>query len=155
MNEPHIDFTGHLAFDPVVKFTPNGTSVVDLRVATTRRFKVGEEWQDGDTLWFDVACWKQLGENVAESVQEGRQGDRQRAGCCSARWAREDGSTGSTLVVDATHVGLDLSRSAAVVKRPIREGSAADALRDRWDNGPSTSDRQVPAAEDVAQEIAA
>src|SRR4051794_35756030 len=71
VNEPQIHLTGNLAFDPKLRYTPNGTAVVDLRVATTPRRKVGEEWVDGETLWFDVSVWKQFAENVAQSLHKG------------------------------------------------------------------------------------
>ncbi len=153
MYEPHIDLTGYLAFDPAVKFTPNGHQVVDLRVATSRRYQVGEEWRDGETLWFDVACWKQLAENVAESLKKG---DKVVVSgkLLQRSWTREDGTVGSTLVIDATHVGIDLARSAVVVKRPIRDGSAADALREHWDQ-PAPGRTPEVAAEPLAGEVAA
>ncbi len=142
MYEPHIDLTGYLAFDPTVKFTPNGHQVVDLRVATSRRYQVGEEWHDGETLWFDVACWKQLAENVSQSVKKG---DKVVVSgkLLQRSWTREDGSVGTTLVIDATHVGIDLGRHPVVVRRPIRDGSAADALRERWDTGPAGQPAEV------------
>ncbi len=149
MYEPHIDLAGNLASDPTIRFTPNGHQVVDLRVATSRRYQVGEEWHDGETLWFDVACWKQLAANVAESLKKGDKVIV--SGRLTQRsWTREDGSIGSTLVVDATNVGVDLARNPVVVKRPIREGSAAEALRDRWDTSASTEVAPDELADDVA-----
>jgi single-stranded DNA-binding protein len=41
--EPQITLTGNLGNDPKLRFTPNGTPVVDLRIATTPRTKVGED----------------------------------------------------------------------------------------------------------------
>ncbi len=133
MNEPQIQLTGNLAFDPEVRITPNGVPVVDLRVATTRRFKVGEEWQDGETLWFDVACWKQLAENVGTSLKKG---DRVTVAgrLLQKSWTREDGSTSVKLVIDASAVGADLSRFPLKVMRPVRDGSIADLLPELWAN---------------------
>jgi len=40
-------------------------------VASDRRKNDAGEWEDADTLWLDVTCFKQLAENVAESVMKG------------------------------------------------------------------------------------
>ena len=126
MNEPQIHLTGNLAFDPEVRYTPNGVAVADLRVASTRRYKIGEDWHDGETLWFDVACWKQLAENVGSSLKKGDKVTV--AGRLTQRtWIREDGSPSVKLVVDATAVGVELSRFPVKVLKPAREGSAAEA----------------------------
>lgn len=131
MNEPQIQLTGNLAFDPDVRYTPNGVPVVDLRVGTTRRYKVGEEWRDGETLWFDVACWKQLAENAGGSLKKG---DKVTVSgrLVQKTWTREDGSSSVKLVIDAATVGVDLSRFPVRVEKPIRTGGAADALSDKW-----------------------
>ena len=131
MHEPQIQLTGNLGFDPDVRYTPNGVPVLDLRVGTTRRFKVGEEWRDGETLWFDVACWKQLAENAAGSLKKG---DKVTVSgrLVQKTWTREDGSSSVKLVIDAATVGVDLSRYPVRVEKPIRPGGAADALSDKY-----------------------
>jgi single-strand DNA-binding protein len=131
VNEPQIHLTGNLAFDPEVRYTPTGVAVVDLRVASTRRYKIGEDWHDGETLWFDVACWKQLAENVAGSLHKGDKVTV--AGRLTQRtWTREDGTASVKLVVDATAVGIELSRFPVRVLKPARDGSAAEAFPERW-----------------------
>jgi single-strand DNA-binding protein len=127
VNEPQIHLTGNLAFDPNLRTTPNGVSVLDLRVASTQRRKVGEEWQDGETLWFDVACWKQLAENASTSLHKG---DRVTVSGRLAQksWTKEDGTTGVKLVIDATAVGVDLSRYPVTVAKPVRESAAEGAF---------------------------
>ena len=144
MHEPQIHLTGNLAFDPEVRYTPNGVAVVDLRVATTRRFKMGEEWQDGETLWFDVACWKQLAENVGASLKKG---DKVTVAgrLLQKSWTREDGTVSTKLVIDASAVGADLNRFPVKVTRPIRDGSIAEVLPERWAN--QETGEMVPAGD--------
>ncbi len=131
MHEPQISLTGNLAFDPDVRFTSNGVAVADLRIASTRRYKLGEAWVDGETLWFDVACWKQLAENVGSSLKKG---DKVTVAgrLVQKTWTREDGTSSVKLVIDASTVGVDLSRFPVRVEKPVRVGGAADALSDRW-----------------------
>jgi single-strand DNA-binding protein len=129
--EPTIELSGHLGSDPALRYTPNGVAVVDLRVATTPRRKVGEEWQDLETLWFTVTCWKQLAENAAASF---RKGDRLmvRGRLGQQTYVRTDGSVTSKWVIDAQAVGADASRAEVTVKRPAREDAAAAAWPDKW-----------------------
>ncbi|MCW2501519.1 MAG: single-strand binding protein, partial [Frankiales bacterium] len=131
MHEPLISLTGNLAFDPTLRYTPNGVAVVDLRVASTQRRKAGEDWEDGETLWFDVACWKQLAENANASLHKG---DRVTVTGRLAQksWTREDGSTSVRLVVDATALGIDLTRHRITVVKPVRESAAEATFPDRW-----------------------
>jgi single-strand DNA-binding protein len=122
VNEPTISFTGNVAFEPKLRVTPNGAHVLDLRVATTPRIRKGEEWEDGGTLWYDVVCWNRLADNVSKSVTKGD------AITVSGKlynrvWDKPDEATGEVtkvdrLTVDATHIGLDLSRWPATVQRP-------------------------------------
>ena len=147
MQEPQISFTGNIGFDPVVRYTPNGVAVVDLRVGTTRRVQVGEQWQDGETLWFDVSCWKQLAENVSTSLKKG---DRVTVNgrLLQKSWTREDGSVSTRLVVDATFVGADLGRHPVKVVRPVRDGSSAEVLPHRWVDTTTGELDAAPAAQE-------
>jgi single-strand DNA-binding protein len=131
VNEVSISLGGHRGGDPELRFTPNGVAVCDVRLATTPRRKVGEEWQDKETLWFKLTCWRELGEHVAQSLKKG---DRVvvQGTLLQETYERRDGSTGVNLVVDAAVVGADLKRCAADLKRPVREGSSADLMPERW-----------------------
>jgi single-strand DNA-binding protein len=129
--EPTIALGGHLGGDPELRFTPNGVPVCDIRVATTPRRQVGDTWQDRETLWFKVACWKQLAEHVAASFKKG---DRVlvQGKLLQETYERRDGSTGINLVVDAALVGADVGRAPVDVKRPVRAGSSADLMPEKW-----------------------
>jgi single-strand DNA-binding protein len=71
VNETTITLVGNLTADPELRYTPTGTAVATFVVASTpRTFKNGE-WTDGDTLFLRCSAWRQLGENVAESLRKG------------------------------------------------------------------------------------
>ncbi len=144
MYEPTITLGGHLGGDPELRYTPNGVPVCDLRVATTPRRQVGEQWEDKETLWFKVSVWRQLAEHVAESFKKG---DRVvvTGKLLQQSYQREDGSVRTDLVVDAAVIGADVSRWPVAVKRTVRAGSSAELLTDRW------ADAGVPAEADAAQ----
>jgi single-strand DNA-binding protein len=145
VNEPHITLSGNLAFDPKLRFTPTGISVLNLRVAATPRIKRAEEWGDGETLWFDVVCWKQLAENAAESLHRGDTVTVQ-GRLFQRTWSRDDGTQSTTLTVEATHVGVDLGRYPARVDKPLR-ARPEDAFGDRFVNTVTGEVLAEPAAD--------
>lgn len=71
VNETMITLVGNLTADPELRWTPTGTAVATFVVASTpRTFKNGQ-WSDGDTLFLRCSAWRQLGENLAESLRKG------------------------------------------------------------------------------------
>ena len=62
---------GNLGKDPEVKFTPSGTPVAKLTLATNERFKdKAGEWQDR-TEWHNVVAWQRLAEIAGEYLKKG------------------------------------------------------------------------------------
>lgn len=70
MTDNTVTVIGTLGKDPEVRYAASGAIVVTFGVAVNRRWNKGGEWQE-ETSWFDVTCFAQLGENVAESCQRG------------------------------------------------------------------------------------
>jgi single-strand DNA-binding protein len=65
---------GHLGADPETKSMPSGTSVANLRVATSESYKDKQtnEWQER-TEWHRVAMFDRLAEIAGESLRKGSQ----------------------------------------------------------------------------------
>lgn len=62
---------GNLGKDPEVKFTPQGTPVAKVSIATNERFKdKAGEWQDR-TEWHTVIFWQRLAEIAGEYLKKG------------------------------------------------------------------------------------
>jgi single-strand DNA-binding protein len=62
---------GNLGKDPEVKYTPSGTAVAKIALATNERFKdKGGEWQDR-TEWHNVVLWQRLAEIAGEYLKKG------------------------------------------------------------------------------------
>ena len=62
---------GNLGKDPEVKFTPQGTPVAKITLATNERFKdKSGEWQDR-TEWHNVVLWQRLAEIAGEYLKKG------------------------------------------------------------------------------------
>jgi len=62
---------GNLGKDPEVKYTPQGTPVAKLTLATNERYKdKSGEWQDR-TEWHNVVLWQRLAEIAGEYLKKG------------------------------------------------------------------------------------
>jgi len=68
-----VILVGHLGKDPEVKYTPQGTAVAKVSVATNWRSKDKDgQWQD-HTEWHNVVLWERLAEVAGEYLKKGRQ----------------------------------------------------------------------------------
>ena len=141
MNGPQITVVGHLAWDPRARALAGGTAVTDFRIGTTpSRFdKATNAWTDLETLWFSVSCWRNLAENVAQSLKKG---DRVVVtGRLTTRtYKTEQGEMRSSLEIDATSIGMDLSRGPVTQTRVERAPSAVD---NDWTSPPADVDPQT------------
>ena len=62
-----VELLGRVGTDPEMKYTPNGTAVTQLRLATERRRQDGETEAD----WHNVVIWSKTAEAVNEYVGKG------------------------------------------------------------------------------------
>lgn len=67
-----ITIVGNLVRDPELRFTPSGQANAKFGVAVNRRWqnKQTNEWEE-QVSFFDVVCWRELAENVSESLTKG------------------------------------------------------------------------------------
>ncbi len=66
-----VQLIGNLGKDPEVKYTPQGTPVAKLTIATNERFKdKSGEWQDR-TEWHNVVLWQRLAEIAGDYLKKG------------------------------------------------------------------------------------
>src|SRR2546428_6396177 len=68
-----ITLVGNLTADPELRFTPSGAAVANFTVASTPRTfdRQSGEWKDGETFFLRCNVWRDMAENVAESVVRG------------------------------------------------------------------------------------
>lgn len=62
-----VTVVGNVTRDPELRYTPGGMSVASFGVAWNRRKQDGED----EVSFFDVTCFRDLADNVAESVHKG------------------------------------------------------------------------------------
>jgi single-strand DNA-binding protein len=118
----YVTLVGFVAQDPIQRPTKNGVLVTDLRVGATPRVqdRVTNEWRDGDTSYYDVSCWRRLGDNVRASL---RKGDPVmiKGKFRSRMFTDKNGVSRTVIDIMADTVGHDLNRGVAnYLRQPHR-----------------------------------
>ena len=78
----NVTLVGFVATEPKVRYVNSGTPVANMRIGSTSRKMDREtgEWQDGETNFYTVRCWRSLASNAATcpgSSGAGRDASRQ------------------------------------------------------------------------------
>jgi single-strand DNA-binding protein len=63
-----VTIVGNLTRDPELRFTPGGAAVANFGVAWNQK---GRDGAEDKVSFFDVTCWRQLAENVSDSLTKG------------------------------------------------------------------------------------
>lgn len=124
MNE--VTFTGRAMADPEVRFTSSGTTVVSLPLAVNRYYQKKDGERVETMTRYSVTCWRELGDNVAETVRKGMeivvQGYLE-----MEQWNDRDGNTRTTPKLTASDVAVSLRRARADVTKVRAAGSEEGA----------------------------
>lgn len=135
---------GRLGADPELRFSNTGTAIAKLNVVTNIRRKDGDEWVDADVTWWNVTCFKNLAENVCESLKKGDEVII--VGKCKQRtWETPQGEKRSTFEVTADHVGPNLARATAVITRAAARSAANTFEVDPWATKPGEPEQSTAA----------
>ena len=123
MSENSVTLVGNLTDDPELRFTAQGAAVANFRIAVSKRIRDPQtnEWKDGDTSFFRVNVWRQLAENVAESLARGTRVIV--TGTLKMRqWETQEGEKRSVVEVEATEVGPSLKWATAKIEKASKPG---------------------------------
>jgi single-strand DNA-binding protein len=68
-----VALVGNLGADPETKYTPNGTMVVELRIAVNprQRNQQGQGQEDAKPTWYRVSAWDRLADRIDRMTQQG------------------------------------------------------------------------------------
>jgi len=68
-----VTLTGRLTAAPEIRFTAQGMPIAAFTIVTSRRVKDPNtsEWSDADTTYWDCKAFKQLAQNIADSLDKG------------------------------------------------------------------------------------
>jgi len=146
MSENSVTLVGNLTDDPELRFTAQGAAVANFRIAVSKRIKDPQtnEWKDGDTSFFRINVWRQLAENVAESLTRGTRVVV--TGTLKMRqWETQEGEKRSVVEVEATEVGPSLKWATAKIEKTSRQsqGGAAASSGGDWES-PTPVPEEVP-----------
>jgi len=117
-----VTVVGNATRDPELRFTPSGQAVATFGLAVNRRWqnRQTQEWEE-KVSFFDVTCWAQMAENVAESVQKGTRVVV--TGRLDQRsWETNDGEKRSKIEIVADEIGPSLRYATAGVTKNERRG---------------------------------
>ncbi|MEM9468399.1 MAG: single-stranded DNA-binding protein [Actinomycetota bacterium] len=124
---------GNLTRDPELRFTSSGMAVARCTIAFSKR---GRDGADERTSFFDVVCFREMAENLAESCTKGSRvivtGEMQQNS-----WENDQGEKRSKIEILADDIGPSLRWASAEVQRnERREGNGHDrAAGDRVRQG--------------------
>lgn len=123
--ETVITVIGNLTADPELRFTPSGAAVAKFTVASTPRVMKDNEWKDGDPLFLNCSVWRQMAENVAESLTRGARVVVQ--GRLRQRSYEKDGQKRTVYELEVDEVAPSLRYATATVNKMTRSGAGSEA----------------------------
>ena len=136
-----VTVVGNVTRDPELRFAQSGMAIAQFGLAWNRR----RQDQEDEVSFFDVTCFRQLAENVAESLRKGARvvvyGTLQQRS-----WENDQGDRRSKVEILADDVAPSLKWATAAVTKNERSGGGdyrGDGGRGgsyRGDSGP----RQAP-----------
>ena len=144
MSENSVTLVGNLTDDPELRFTAQGAAVANFRIAVSKRIRDPQtnEWKDGDTSFFRINVWRQLAENVAESLTRGTRVIV--TGTLKMRqWETQEGEKRSVVEVEATEVGPSLKWATAKMEKTSRQSGGQAASGGDWES-PTPVPEEVP-----------
>jgi single-strand DNA-binding protein len=122
-NETTITVIGNTTAPAELRFTPAGAAVVNFTVASTPRTfdKNANEWKDGATLFMRCSAWREMAENIAETLDQ--KGMRVVVtGRLTQREYEKDGQKRVAIELEADEVAPSLKYANAKVNRTQRNG---------------------------------
>ena len=119
MSGNSITIVGNITRDPELRFTPSGQANARLGVAVNRRWqdRSSGEWNEA-TSFFDVICWRELAENVSESLKRGARVIV--TGRLEQRTWEQEGNKRSVVEIIADEVAPSLRWATAKVEKTER-----------------------------------
>jgi single-strand DNA-binding protein len=149
-SDNQITIVGNLTDDPELRYTPAGVAVANVRVAVNQRFfnKENNSWDDRLDGYFTVNVWRDMAENVAESLHRGTRvlvTGRLR----SRSYEDKEGQTRWVTEIEADEICPSLKWATAQLTKVNRSGGNGNrppAADTSWGGAPAPT---APAADDV------
>ncbi len=116
--ETVVTVIGNTTAPAELRFVGSGAGVANFTVATNvRKFnKETNEWENGESTFYRVNAWRDLAENVAETLTD-KGMPVVVTGRLSNRRYEKDGVEKYSLEIEADAIGPNLARATAVVTK--------------------------------------
>ena len=141
-----VTVVGNVTRDPELRFAQSGMAIAQFGVAWNRR----RQDQEDEVSFFDVTCFRQLAENVAESVRKGARvviyGTLQQRS-----WETDSGDRRSKVEILADDVAPSLKWATAAITRNERPGGGDYRGGGRGDGRSRSSGGARPAGLDAPE----
>jgi single-strand DNA-binding protein len=121
-----VTLVGNVTRDPELRFTPTGQATATFGLAVNRRWqnRQTQEWEEA-TSFFDVVCWREMAENVSESLTRGARVIV--SGRLEQRsWETPEGERRSRIEVIADELGPSLRWASAQIVKNERRTAGGD-----------------------------
>ncbi|MET8571838.1 single-stranded DNA-binding protein [Streptomyces sp. NPDC004783] len=153
-----MTLVGRLTAAPELRFSPSGVAVAAFTIVTSRRVKDSAtgEWSDADTTYWDCKAFKQLAENIVESLDKGMEVVAVGRAVQESWEDRQSGAKRSKIAVRIDSIGPSLrSATAKVTKtsggsgqgrqeaRQAAQAGASVPAGDPWAGGSSAGGQQA------------
>lgn len=123
MADNTVTIVGNVTRDPEIRYTAGGQANANFGVAVNRRWmnRQTNDWEER-TSFFNVVAWREMAENVAESIGKGTRVVV--TGRLEQRsWETENGEKRSVVEIVADEVAPSLRfATAAITRNERREG---------------------------------
>ncbi|MDR3128027.1 MAG: single-stranded DNA-binding protein [Bifidobacteriaceae bacterium] len=125
-NDTYLTIVGNLTADPEYRVLGDGNvpNVQFSIVSTPRTFnRQTSQWEDGEPLYIDCFAWRQLAENINDSLKKGVQviarGRLERQ-----KWQTQEGENRYTMKLRVDEIGPNLIYQTASVAKSARQGDS-------------------------------
>ncbi len=143
-----ITVVGNITRDPELRFTPSGAAVANFGVAWNKK---GFDGKEDEVSFFDVTCWRQLAENVSESLTKGSRvvvyGRLEQRS-----WQTQDGDKRSKVEIIADDVAPSLKWASAQITRNEYSGGQGGSQGGGGQNRPVANTPSAAPAYDTDEE---
>ena len=118
-----ITLVGNLTRDPELRYTTSARPRPRFGLAVNRRWqnRQSSEWEE-QTSFFNVVCWREMAENVSESLQQGHARHRHRPPRAALLGDPGRREARSVVEIVADEIGPSLRWATAEVTRNERRG---------------------------------
>lgn len=126
--ELNITILGRLVNDVELRFTPSGAAVANFTIAQNARVfdKNANEWKDKPANFFRCSAWRELAENLAETLQKG-QAVIAFGEVTSRSYETKEGQQRTVQEIEVSSIGADLRWSG-----PKKQGGSNQSTSGNW-----------------------